>query len=841
MLPLLLLAVVAVAGDAVAQGSAASDRAALEALYDATGGASWTNGTSWKTSAPLGNWYGVTTDASGRVTELRLADNGLTGSIPTALGDIGTLQWLDLDSNELSGSIPRAIESLTSLYFLNLSRNALGGSVPQWFGNMSSLLALYLSANELTGGIPDELGNLNLWGLGLSWNDLSVGPIPAWLRNHTNLRWLYLSGSDVTGGIPAWLGNRTHLQYLFLDSNELIGSIPGALGNLVNLTRLNLAYNWGLSGSLPSGLRQADLERLDILVTRACAPVAWRDWLKTIDFTGRLCGAATDVEIDVAVVYTRAARDAAGGVAAIEAEIDLMVAETNQAYETSGVNHRVTLVDRSEVPYAETADTELDLRRLLDPSDGHLDEVHTLRDEVGADLVHLIVGEADDICGRAYIPGVFGLTLQGCSGRTFAHELGHNMGLRHDRYAQLHSSSEGGRGPVTPDPAFGYVNQRAFESGALPSSRWRSIMAYNAQCDDAGFFCSTPLRFSNPDQRLNGEPVGVPYGTGGSGVNGPADAVAVLNATGPAVALWRDRVARGANRPPAVAGTLPDRSLVLGDMLDVDVAQPFTDPDGDRLSYDMSFSPRDVVTVEVAGGTRVTLTAVGVGTATIRVTATDPGGLSATLSFTVTVSAGNRPPESVGTLPPLTIEADEAAVTVDVAGRFRDPDGDRLTYGASSSRPAVAAVSVSGSRVTVTPRGPGSTTVTVTATDTGGSSRTATQSFSVTVLQPFTDDPIVPGETPIRAAHVTELRTRIDGLRAAAGLGRFAWTDPVLRAGVTRVRLVHLTELRSALAEAYGAAGRSAPRWTDASPAGRTTPIRAVHVTELRAAVVGLE
>ena len=313
-----LLAVLAVAGDAVAQGSTASDRAALEALYDATGGASWTNGTSWKTSAPLGDWYGVTADATGRVTELKLGDNGLTGPIPTELGSLGALQWLDLSSNELSGSIPRAIESLTSLYFLNLSRNALSGSVPQWFGNMSSLLALYLSANELTGGIPDELGNLNLWGLGLSWNDLSVGPIPAWLRNHANLRWLYLSGSDVTGGIPAWLGNRTHLQDLFLDSNELTGSVPGALGDLANLTRLNLAYNWGLSGSLPSGLRQADLERLDILVTRACAPVAWQDRLAAIDFTGRLCGRQRMSRDDVARRYTPAARDAAGGGRRIE-------------------------------------------------------------------------------------------------------------------------------------------------------------------------------------------------------------------------------------------------------------------------------------------------------------------------------------------------------------------------------------------------------------------------------------------------------------------------------------------------------------------------------------------
>ena len=836
MLP--LLAVLAVPGDAVAQGSAASDREALEAFYDATGGSGWTNSAGWKTSAPLGSWHGVKTDASGRVTELRLGDNGLTGSIPAALGSLGALEWLDLDSNELNGSIPGGLESLSNLVVLRLSWNELSGSIPGWLGNMPSLLVLYLLGNELTGGIPEELGDLNLWGLGLSWNDLSVGPIPAWMRSYTNLRRLYLSGSDVTGGIPAWLGSRTNLRDLFLDSNELTGSIPSAVGSLANLERLNLAYNWGLSGSLPTGLRRSRLERLDILVAQACAPAAWRDWLATIDFRGRLCGAGADVEIDVAVVYTPAARDAAGGVAAIEAEIDLMVAETNQAYEKSGVNHRVMLAERSEVAYAETGDGDLDLDRLRDPSDGHLDSVHALRDRVGADLVHLIVGEADDICGLAYLgPGVFGLTVRGCGALTFAHELGHNMGLLHDRYQELHGAGR----TLRAHPAYGYVNQRAFESGAPSSSRWFTIMGYPTQCGDAGLSCGRLPAFSSPRLRTTaGDPVGVPHGTG-SGVNGPADAVAVLNATGPAVALWRDRVTAGANRPPAVVGTLPDRSLTVGGMVDVDVSLPFVDPDGDTLTYDVSWSSPSVVTLEAAGGTIVTLTAVGVGTAAIQVTATDPGGLSATLSFTVTVTPGNQPPEPVGTLPPLTIEADEAAVTVDVADAFRDPDGDRLTYGASSSRPAVAAVSVSGSRVTVTPRAPGSTTVAVTATDAGGSGRTATQSFSVTVLQPFTDDPIVPGETPIRAAHVTELRTRIDGLRSAAGLGRFAWTDPVLRAGVTRVTLVHLTELRSALAEAYTAAGRSAPRWTDASPVEGTTPIRAVHVMELRAAVVALE
>ena len=81
----------------------------------------------------------------------------------------------------------------------------------------------------------------------------------------------------------------------------------------------------------------------------------------------------------------------------------------------------------------------------------------------------------------------------------------------------------------------------------------------------------------------------------------------------------------------------------------------------------------------------------------------------------------------------------------------------------------------------------------------------------------------------------------MDAVRATAGLGRFTWTDPVLRVGVTPVRLAHLLELRSALAAAYAARGRSAPTWTDPAPAPGTTPVRAAHMTELRAAVVALQ
>ena len=1046
------------AAGAAAQGSAATDRVVLEALYDATGGPGWTDNTNWKTSAPLGEWFGVTTDGDGRVTRLRLHRNGLNGPMPGALGDLARLEELSLWDNRLTGSIPAALSRLTNLDWLNLDRNDLTGSIPAALSRLAKLRGLYLGGNDLesgpipswsgdlsrlerlvlwntnrTGAIPAALNRLkNLRELNLGGNDLTAGPIPSWLSGLTNLEVLALWSTNRTGPIPGWLGSLTNLGWLYLGHNELTGPIPAELGRLANLRELDLRYsrltgpipaelgnltrlhglnlshnrltgrlpdlgrltdlrrlnlgrndlaagpiptwvmnlanledlslgetnrtgpvpaelgrlsnleslslryNWGLSGQLPASLRLPRLERLDILVTQACAPTAWRSWLATLDLAGAsLCGAGPDVTLDAAVVYTSAARESAGGFAAIHAVIDLMIAETNEAFAASGVRHRLALVATQEVSYTFTGIDRggLDVRRLADPSDGYLDEVHLLRDRTGADLVHLIVEPDRGGVAAEPIPSAFAITCLRCGGRVFAHELGHNLGLVHDRYQVLHTDWEAG--VVTSHPAYGYANQRAFEAGAPQFKRWRTIMSYGTQCGDADFDCEWALRFSNPRQTRRGDPLGVPFRSGSSGVTGPADAAAVMNATGLAVAAWRDRPA-GANRPPAASGTLPDRALALPGTLAVDVSSAFVDPDGDPLTYAVSTSAPDIVALQAAGA-RVTLTAVAAGTATIRVTATDPGGLSAGRSFTVTVSppsnrapeavgvlgpltiglddpaaavelagafrdpdgdvltyravssapsvasvavsgtrltvtavaegasavtvtatdpgglsagrsfavtvnpASNRAPEAVGALGPLTIGLDDPAAAVELAGAFRDPDGDVLTYGAVSSAPSVASVSIAGSAVVVTPAGGGAAVVTVTATDAAGSNTTATQTFRVRVVRPFTDHPIVPGVTPVRAVHFIELRVRIDGLRAEAGLPEFAWTDPMLTAGVTAVRLVHLTELRSALAAAYVAAGRAAPRWTGSAPAAGSTPIRAAHVTELRAAVLALE
>ena len=188
------------------------------------------------------------------------------------------------------------------------------------------------------------------------------------------------------------------------------------------------------------------------------------------------------------------------------------------------------------------------------------------------------------------------------------------------------------------------------------------------------------------------------------------------------------------NRAPVASETIPDQTVdVGGSATTVDVSSYFTDADNDTLTYTASFSDTAKVTVSVSSAT-VSITAVATGTATITVTATDPGSLTATQTFSVTVVQPNRTPTAVGTVLKQTISPGASTVSVNLSGHFSDPDGDALTYTASSSDTAVATASVSGttvsvSRVSVTATG--TATITVTATDPGGLS--ATQTFSVTV------------------------------------------------------------------------------------------------------------
>ena len=255
-------------------------------------------------------------------------------------------------------------------------------------------------------------------------------------------------------------------------------------------------------------------------------------------------GADDGSRIDVLVVYTRAARRAEGSRRRIAATIDLMVAQTNQAYQRSRAIQRIRLVGTAEVNYTERSDMVTDLDHV---TEGRVPRVHALRDRHGADVVMLLVDDSDPhTCGiawltnhltRSFEANAYGVTRHDCGGRTFAHELGHIMGLSHDRYQENEAESDL-RHALHPY-SFGYINRPGLRRNADNRRRWITIMAYPTQCSDRGVRCSGVMRFSNPNQRLHGDRLGAPGTARVARVNGPADARRTLNETRRTIANFR--------------------------------------------------------------------------------------------------------------------------------------------------------------------------------------------------------------------------------------------------------------------------------------------------------------
>ena len=98
--------------------------AVLQDLYNQTGGPNWGNNENWNVSSEtppdadvVNSWHGVTVENS-RVTKIELGKNSLSGTIPSELGELSSLQVLKLNNNFLTGTIPSELGSLSNLQVL---------------------------------------------------------------------------------------------------------------------------------------------------------------------------------------------------------------------------------------------------------------------------------------------------------------------------------------------------------------------------------------------------------------------------------------------------------------------------------------------------------------------------------------------------------------------------------------------------------------------------------------------------------------------------------------------------------------------------------------------------
>lgn len=229
--------------------------------------------------------------------------------------------------------------------------------------------------------------------------------------------------------------------------------------------------------------------------------------------------------VDIFVAYTPNTLAYHGTEAGMMAHIQACIAGTNNAYAQSGVTGQLRLVGTKLVNYTEsTSNYTLDYDRLQNTSDGHLDEIHSLRNETGADLVCLLrKGNVSGVWGVAKIPlstsGSHDLgfsivsTEAALAIHAFAHELGHNMGLGH------------GKGD---DNTYGlFPDSHGHRFNGLSGTQYRTIMSYTPGTQTG--------RFSNPALTFDG----VATGVGPPSAGNSANAARTLSIMMPVIAGYR--------------------------------------------------------------------------------------------------------------------------------------------------------------------------------------------------------------------------------------------------------------------------------------------------------------
>ena len=334
-----------------------------------------------------------------------------------------------------------------------------------------------------------KLGGLDLGNGSFSWNGKLIGGEVG-----------FLSFANVTG----------YLNGSLIVPNGDFYTIRGRAGNLSIVKGTNLKH-------LKCGGCRIEKNKLPRDPRFAAQPVnSWRNGDANL--------------IDLLLVYPTAVKIEAGGTAAVESTIASSVSDANLCYRNSKVPIQLRVVHIVEINYTPTGILNIELDRLKSPNDGYFDNIHTLRDQYGADLVCMLTTQSDSggLASTMTHPKLsfessgFNVNVWGQLGApsyTLAHEIGHNMGCLHNREDSTWDAEY-------EFSAFCFV-KRWTENG----QGYKTIMSYDT--NPSSTYPNSIPYFSNPS---------VSYLTTSTGNVGTENNAKVLSLTAPYVSNFRKSV-----------------------------------------------------------------------------------------------------------------------------------------------------------------------------------------------------------------------------------------------------------------------------------------------------------
>mmetsp|Transcript_5468 Transcript_5468/g.12879 ORF Transcript_5468/g.12879 Transcript_5468/m.12879 type:complete len:558 (+) Transcript_5468:250-1923(+) len=218
------------------------------------------------------SWPGMTCDANGMLTAVKLSNRQLDGTLPVECwGFLSNLKSIDFSRNELSGSIPEGVYDISRLEEIFLYKNRLTGVISPKIGYLWSLRRFHLSHNQISGPIPGELASSEsrirqlryfnvhrnqmtgtipanmrlrqLFSMDLGYNQFD-GTLPSF-SEAVRLRHLYLDHNRFSGTFPSSVLNAGdgRLNTLFINDNEFAGTFPGDHQQLNYMVELTIENN----------------------------------------------------------------------------------------------------------------------------------------------------------------------------------------------------------------------------------------------------------------------------------------------------------------------------------------------------------------------------------------------------------------------------------------------------------------------------------------------------------------------------------------------------------------------------------------------------------------------